>query len=97
MRHSENIVETQPPEKPLVPPRAELVAGENSKSPAPKFGIQMQYKGDNRTIELPLSPDLVGRLAIEAEFRNLRIGELIAQLIVRVVEKDQFQIVLAPT
>jgi hypothetical protein len=38
---------------------------------------------------------MVGRLAIEAEFRNVRIGELVAELIVGVVEKDMFQLVLA--
>jgi hypothetical protein len=47
-----------------------------------------------RTTELPLSLDMVGKLAWEAELRDMRIGELIAKLIVAMVRKDLFPVVL---
>jgi hypothetical protein len=59
------------------------VLGASSTSVAIKF----QYKGMERTAELPLTRDMIGQLAWEAEFRNMRIGELIAELIAAVVKK----------
>jgi hypothetical protein len=82
-------------ESPSIVPPFKLGAGEDTKPPAPQFGVRMHYRGEDRTTDLPLSPEMVGRLAIEAEFRNVRIGELVAELIVGVVEKDMFQLVLA--
>ena len=73
---------------------SQAVSEKKSDLTSPKFGIRMQYKSADRTIELPLKPDMVGRLAIEAEFRNMRIGEFVAQLILTIVEKDLFQLVL---
>jgi hypothetical protein len=73
---------------------SQAVSETKSDLTSPKFGIRMQYKGTDRTIELPLKPDMVGRLAIEAEFRNMKIGEFVAQLILTIVEKDLFQLVL---
>jgi len=58
------------------------------------FAIRMQYKGEERTIELPLTQDMIGQLAFEAELRNMRIGELIGELTVAIVKKDLFQTVL---
>jgi transposase len=75
-------------------PASEVVSEETIKPSAPQFGIRMHYKGENRTIELPLSADMIGRVAIEAEFRNTRIGELVAQLILGIVERDLFKLVL---
>jgi hypothetical protein len=81
-------------EGPSTVPPSEVVSEDNNKPPAPAFSIRMQYKGENRTIELPLSPDMIGRLAIEAEFRNMRIGELVAQLILGIAENDLVKLVL---
>jgi hypothetical protein len=58
------------------------------------FAIRMQYKGEERTTELPLTQDMIGQLAFEAAFRNATIGELIGQLIVAVANKDLLQAVL---
>jgi hypothetical protein len=63
--------------------KEEQVLGASSTSVAIKF----QYKGMERTAELPLTRDMIGQLAWEAEFRNMRIGELIAELIAAVVKK----------
>jgi hypothetical protein len=90
----EEMAENPRLEGPSIIPPSEVVSGEDGKPPAPEFSIRMQYKGENRTNELPLSPDMVGRLAIEADFRNMRIGELVAQLILGVAKNDLFTLVL---
>jgi hypothetical protein len=61
---------------------------------AAHFAIRMQYKGEERTTELPLTPDMIRQLAFEAELRNMRIGELIGELMVAMLKKDLFQTVL---
>ena len=58
------------------------------------LALRMQYKGDERTTELPLTHDMIRQLAFEAELRNMRIGELIGALIVVIMKKDLFQHVL---
>jgi len=55
---------------------------------AASFAIRMQYRGEERTTELPLTQNMIGQLAFEAAFRNVTIGELIGQLIVAVAHKD---------
>jgi hypothetical protein len=60
---------------------------------AAHFAIRMQYKGEERTTELPLTPDMIRQIAFEAELRNMRIGELIV-LMVAMLKKDLFQAVL---
>jgi len=54
----------------------------------------MQYRGEERTSELLLAQDMIGRLAFEAAFRSMTVGELISELIVAVVNKDLLQAVL---
>jgi hypothetical protein len=58
------------------------------------FAIRMQYKGEERTTDLPLTQDMIRQLAFEAELRNMRIGELIGELMVVMLKKDLFQTVL---
>ena len=58
------------------------------------FAIRMRYKGEERTTELPLSHDMIRQLAFEAELRNMRIGELIGELMAAMLKKDLFQAVL---
>ena len=50
------------------------------------FAIRMQYRGKERTTELPLTQDMIGQLAFEAAFRKVSIGEFIGELIVAVVQ-----------
>src|SRR5262245_3316903 len=47
-----------------------------------RFAISMQYRGEKRTTELPLTHDMVTQLAVEAAFRGMPIGGLIGDLIV---------------
>ena len=56
--------------------------------------IRIEYNGLERTIELPLTFDEVARLAWEAEFRDMRIGQFIGELITAMVTKDVFRVVL---
>jgi len=58
------------------------------------FAIRMRYKGEERTTELPLTHDMIRQLAFEAALRNMRIGELIGELMVAMLKKDLFQRVL---
>jgi hypothetical protein len=82
---------------------AHLITKRNSKpeptEPAQKagaasFAIRMQYRGEERTTELPLTEDMIGQLAFEAAFRNVSIGEFIGELIVAVVKQDLLQAAL---
>jgi hypothetical protein len=57
-----------------------------------KFALWMQYRARERIIELPLSQDLLGRLAIDAHFHNLSVGEMAAKLITAAVKADLFEV-----
>jgi hypothetical protein len=61
---------------------------------AASFAITMQYRGEERTTELPLTQDMIRQLAFEAAFRNVTIGELIGELIAALLNKDLLQTVL---
>jgi hypothetical protein len=57
---------------------------------AAHFAIRMQYKGEERTTELPLTQNMIAQLAFEAELRNMRIGQLIGELMITMLKKDLF-------
>jgi len=61
---------------------------------SPVLGIVIKYKGESRTTELPLSADVIGLLAIEAEFRGVKLAELVARLLAEITKKDLFGQVL---
>jgi hypothetical protein len=63
------------------------------KTASAEFAIRMEYKGVECTAELALTPDMIEHLVLEAEFRNLRIGELIRDLILSTVKYDLFRLV----
>ena len=75
-------------------PTKEERAKRANEAAAVDFAIRIQYRGEERTTQLPLTQDLVRQLAFEAEFRNMRMGEFIGQLIVAMLKKDLFQAVL---
>jgi hypothetical protein len=62
--------------------------------PLATFTLVMEYKGEKHTGKLPLSHDMIGQLAIEAEFREMKLVELIACAIESMVKEDQFDLVL---
>ena len=60
------------------------------------LALGMRYRGDERTSELPLTQDMIRQLAFEAQFRSMRIGELVGELLIAIVKSDLFQHVLEP-
>jgi hypothetical protein len=58
------------------------------------LAIMIGFKGKKRTTELPLAPDVITKLALEAEFRDPSIGELIGAVVVAATERDLFQLIL---
>ena len=59
-----------------------------------KFALILQYKGREFATELFLSPDMIGLLALEAEFRGMSISAFISELITSTVKNDLFRQVL---
>jgi hypothetical protein len=58
---------------------------------SPRFAIRMEYKGVVCKTELALTLDMIEGLAFEAELRNLRLGELIRDIVVSTVENNLFR------
>jgi hypothetical protein len=58
------------------------------------FAVVIEYKDQEQTTELRLPQDIIATLALEAEFRDMRIGELIGALIAATMEKDLLQLIL---
>jgi hypothetical protein len=61
------------------------------------LALRMQYRGDERTTELPLTQDMIRQLAFEAQFRDMSIGQLVGELIIAMLKKDLFQEVIEPS
>jgi hypothetical protein len=57
------------------------------------FTFRMDYKGQEQSTDLSLDEEMIGQLAIEAEIRGMRIGELVAALILESVKKDLFPLI----
>jgi hypothetical protein len=53
--------------------------------------VRMKYRAYERTSELPLTQDIIGQLAFEAQFRNMSIGELVGELLKVILKRDLFQ------
>ena len=75
-------------------PHQERAIGTNEPASA-NLAVRMQYKGEQRSTDLPLTQDMIRQLAFEAEIRDMRIGELVGELIVAILKKDLLQAVLA--
>jgi hypothetical protein len=56
--------------------------------------LAIRYKGDARTVDLPLDRNLLGLLALEAQFRSMSICDLIGRIFLSVTKNDLFQTVL---
>ena len=62
--------------------------------PLALVSIVMQYKGETHTADLPLTHDLIGQLALEAEFRRMTLVQLIAQAVESLAKEDHFDLLL---
>jgi hypothetical protein len=89
------IAEAKPEAGDATAPQREAPREKSNSGSSPAFAIQMEYKGEQRSTELPLDQEMIRQLAIEAELRGMRMGELVAALIVAVTKRDLFQLVLA--
>jgi len=54
----------------------------------------MQYRGEERTTEIPLTQDMLRQLAIEAWLRDMKIGAVVSEVIIGVIKGDLFHPVL---
>src|SRR5262245_7196216 len=79
-------VKLLPPKPAIAPARSVRGAREIA-----TFTIDMKYKGQEHSTQLPFSPDVIGRMALEASFRDQKIGELVKDILVSVIEKGLVQ------
>ena len=82
------------PAEPALPAKPQRERVRTLEAGSANIAIRIQYNGTERTIELPLTLDEIARLAWEAEFRDMRIGQFIGELIAAMVTKDLFRVVL---
>ena len=75
-------VKLLPPKPAIAPTRTAGAARETA-----TFTIDMKYKGQEHSTELPFTQDVIGHLALEALFRDQEIGELAKDILVSVFEK----------
>jgi hypothetical protein len=66
----------------LLPLRAKLPKQNNTAT----FSVCVNYNGKEQAVELPLTPAMVGQLALEASSRNQRISEFAKDLLLAVTE-----------
>jgi len=76
----------------LLPPR--MATDSAQTGGAATFILCMRYQGLERNTELPLTPDMIGQLALEASCRNQKIGELAKDILLSVMEKGLLEEVL---
>ena len=75
-----------------VQPRQE--GAEQHRADPAKFTVTIRYKDEEREIDLALTHVMIARLAFEAHFCNMRMTELLGNLITATINKDLFQQVL---
>jgi hypothetical protein len=58
------------------------------------FSIRMICRGEEQSTDLPLDQAMIRQLALEAEIRNMRIGELLATLVIFILKRDLLELLL---
>src|SRR5262245_29926301 len=58
------------------------------------FAVTIRYKDEERVTELGLTPAMIAQLAAEAHLQNMRIHELVGELITATLKKNLVQQVL---
>jgi hypothetical protein len=69
-----------------VPGRADEIGDEQACSA--NLALTMQYRGPEQTIPLRLSNEDIGKLALEAELREISLGQLVGMLIEAAMAQD---------
>jgi hypothetical protein len=59
-----------------------------------RFVMSMRYNGYEQVLALPFTDDMIRQLALEADFRNMSIGELLAEVITGITKKNLVREVL---
>jgi DNA-binding CsgD family transcriptional regulator len=72
-------------------PKVKLLPPKGAASEIATFTIHMKYKGQENSTALPLTPNMINQLALEASFRDQEIGELAKDVLVSVFEKGLVQ------
>jgi hypothetical protein len=93
LQATEEQLQPQPAE-PAVVAKPQQKPATTSDACSATFAIRFHYRGIERTHELPLTTHTIGLLALEATLREMSIGELIAEIIRAMVDKDLFPQVL---
>jgi hypothetical protein len=78
----------------LLPPRTAAATAKTAGAATATFTISMTYRGQEQDTALPLTPEMVSQLALEASSRDQKIGELAKDLLEAVTQKGLFQEVL---
>ena len=79
---------------PVEQPQATTPHEERARTDEANLALRMTYRGHERTKELPLTQEMIGQLAFEAQFRNVSIGGLVGELLIAIIKRDLFQHVL---
>ena len=58
------------------------------------FQITLERNGTRRTTELPLTSSTIGQLKLEAEMRNLSMGQLLAEVANMAIKKGMIEAIL---
>jgi hypothetical protein len=58
--------------------------------------LTLRSRGKERAIDLPIDQEVLGRFALEAEFRLMSLGEMIARVLSSISQDDSFDSVLSP-
>jgi hypothetical protein len=82
------------PKVKLLPAETRTDYARTAGSAAATFTIRMQYNGREQSTPLPLTPNMISQLALEASARDQKIGELTKDLLQAVTEKGLFDKVL---
>ena len=72
------------------PPEAASRARSNGPA-STVFSIKMTWAGEEQSIDLPIDQPMIAQLALEAEIRNMRIGELLAALIIAILKRNSLE------
>jgi hypothetical protein len=75
--------------------QANGVAHATPGTPSFKVELIMRHEGEERTSDIPLALPVIGELALEAMSRDLKIAELIEQLMVSAINKDLIHKILS--
>jgi hypothetical protein len=78
----------------LLPPSAANNAAKGAGAAAAIFTVRMHYNGRAQDTEIPLTPKMINKLALEASARDQKIADLATDLLEVVAEKGLFDEVL---